>query len=131
MGVFKTLIESQQNSEALNAATSSYVKEEKMKLEKGMAVLATLGANAPFIGLFGTVLGIIRSFAYLGAQSGTSTVMSGISQALFATAFGLFVAIPAVVAFNTFTKLIKDLVTHSESLRDLYISELGATNGRG
>lgn len=131
VGVFKTLIESQQNSEALNAATSSYVKEEKMKLEKGMAVLATLGANAPFIGLFGTVLGIIRSFAYLGAQSGTSTVMSGISQALFATAFGLFVAIPAVVAFNTFTKLIKDLVTHSESLRDLYISELGATNGRG
>lgn len=123
-GSVKTLLEAQQNSESICAALSSYTKEEKMKLEKGLAVLATLGANAPFIGLFGTVLGIIRSFAYLGSQSGTATVMSGISQALFATAIGLFVAIPAVVAFNVFTKMIKDLVTKVESLRDLYISQL-------
>jgi biopolymer transport protein ExbB len=129
-GVAKTLGEAQQNSECLSAAISGYIKEERMKLERGLAVLATLGANAPFVGLFGTVLGIIRSFAYLGSQSGTATVMSGISQALFATAFGLFVAIPAVVAFNIFTKMIKDLVTEAEALRDLYIAELRATHGR-
>lgn len=129
-GAANTLVTSHQTSEAIGAALSSYIKEEKMKLEKGLAVLATLGANAPFIGLFGTVLGIIRSFAYLGAQSGTATVMSGISQALFATAFGLFVAIPAVIAFNIFTKLIKDLVTKVEALRDFYISELRGSHGR-
>ncbi len=128
-GAANILVSSHQTSESIGAALSGYVKEEKMKLEKGLAVLATLGANAPFIGLFGTVLGIIRSFAYLGAQSGTATVMSGISQALFATAFGLFVAIPAVIAFNIFTKLIKDLVTKVEALRDLYISELRGTHG--
>lgn len=129
MGAANTLVSSHQNSESIGAALSGYVKEEKMKLEKGLAVLATLGANAPFIGLFGTVLGIIRSFAYLSAQSGTATVMSGISQALFATAFGLFVAIPAVIAFNVFTKTIKDLVTKVEALRDIYISELRGTHG--
>lgn len=129
-GAANTLVSSHQTSESIGAALSSYIKEEKMKLEKGLAVLATLGANAPFIGLFGTVLGIIRSFAYLGAQSGTATVMSGISQALFATAFGLFVAIPAVIAFNIFTKLIKDLVTKVEALRDFYISELRGNHGR-
>jgi biopolymer transport protein ExbB len=129
-GVAKTLVEAQQNSESLSAAISGYSKEERMKLEKGLAVLATLGSNAPFIGLFGTVLGIIRSFAYLGSQSGTATVMSGISQALFATAFGLFVAIPAVVAFNIFTKMIKDLMTKAEALRDLYIAELRGDHGR-
>jgi biopolymer transport protein ExbB len=123
-GAVVTILQAQQNSESISTALSSYTKEEKMKLEKGLAVLATLGSNAPFIGLFGTVLGIIRSFAYLGAQSGTATVMSGISQALFATAIGLFVAIPAVVAFNVFTKMIRDLMTQVESLRDLYISQL-------
>jgi biopolymer transport protein ExbB len=129
-GACKTLVEAQQNSECLSSAVSGYIKEERMKLEKGLAVLATLGSNAPFIGLFGTVLGIIRSFAYLGSQSGTATVMSGISQALFATAFGLFVAIPAVVAYNIFTKMIKDTVTESEALRDLYIAELRVDYGR-
>jgi biopolymer transport protein ExbB len=129
-GVAKTLVEAQQYPQSVSAAISSYTKEERMNLEKGLAVLATLGSNAPFIGLFGTVLGIIRSFAYLGSQSGTASVMSGISQALFATAFGLFVAIPAVVAFNIFTKMIKDLITEAESLRDLYISEMQVDHGR-
>lgn len=114
-GAANALVSAHQNTEAINAALSGYIKEEKMKLDQGLAVLATLGSNAPFIGLFGTVLGIIRSFAYLGAQSGTASVMSGISQALFATAFGLFVAIPAVIAFNIFTKSIKDLVIKAET----------------
>lgn len=112
------------NTESIDRALIAHVKEEKIKLEKGLAVLATLGANAPFIGLFGTVLGIIRSFAYLGSQSGSAAVMSGVSQALYATAMGLFVAIPAVISFNIFTKKIKDLQSKLESLKDLYISKL-------
>lgn len=112
------------NTEAIDRALLSHMKEERIKLEKGLAVLATLGANAPFIGLFGTVLGIIRSFAYLGSQSGSAAVMSGVSQALYATALGLFVAIPAVISFNIFTKKIKDLQSKVESLKDLYISKL-------
>lgn len=118
------VFKSGKNTEAIDRALLSHMKEEKIKLEKGLAVLATLGANAPFIGLFGTVLGIIRSFAYLGSQSGSAAVMSGVSQALYATALGLFVAIPAVISFNIFTKKIKDLQSKVESLKDLYISKL-------
>lgn len=112
------------NSESIDRALISHLKEEKIILEKGLTVLATLGANAPFIGLFGTVLGIIRSFAYLGSQSGSAAVMSGVSQALYATAMGLFVAIPAVISYNIFSKKIKDLQSKVESLKDLYVSKL-------
>ena len=114
-----------QNSQSFERGLSSFIKEERSKLEKGFNVLATLGANAPFIGLFGTVLGIIRAFAYLGSQSGSSAVMSGVSQALYATAVGLMVAIPAVVAYNSFSNQLKKAIQKLESLRDLYISKLG------
>ena len=116
------------NSEQIDRAVSSYIKEERPKLEKGLTVLATLGANAPFIGLFGTVLGIIRSFAYLGSQSGSAAVMSGVSQALYATAMGLFVAIPAVVAYNIFSNQVKKSVSKAEALRDLLITKLNPTS---
>jgi biopolymer transport protein ExbB/TolQ len=109
---------------AIDRSVSSFVKAEKKNLEKGLTVLATLGANAPFVGLFGTVLGIIRAFAYLGSQSGSAAVMSGVSQALYATAVGLFVAIPAVVAFNIFSKKVKEQISELESLRDLYVSQI-------
>ena len=72
-----------------------------------LAFLGTLGNNAPFVGLFGTVLGIIRAFFDLAAHpgaSGAGTVMAGITEALVATAVGLFVALPAVVAFNLFQR---------------------------
>lgn len=112
-------------SSKIDRAVRSRLTEEKLRLEKGLSVLATLGANAPFIGLFGTVLGIIRSFAALGESSGAaSSVMSGISQALVATAAGLFVAIPAVIAFNTFSQRLRVLIAESESLRDLMIANL-------
>lgn len=111
-------------SETIDRAVASFVKNDRQRLEKGLSVLATLGANAPFIGLFGTVLGIIRSFAYLGSQSGSSAVMSGVSQALYATAMGLFVAIPAVVAFNIYSQKIKQLLGWTESLRDLLIAKI-------
>lgn len=79
---------------------------EQQRLEKRLAFLGTLGNNAPFIGLFGTVLGIIKAFHDLSGnmQGGANVVMSGISQALIATAVGLFVAIPAVIAYNYFMK---------------------------
>lgn len=123
-GALLSALNAKKDSESIDRAVASFSKSDRMRLEKGMAVLATLGANAPFIGLFGTVLGIIRSFAYLGSQSGSAAVMSGVSQALYATAVGLFVAIPAVVAFNVFSKKLKDIYASTESLRDLYISGL-------
>ena len=72
------------------------------RLERRLAFLGTLGNNAPFIGLFGTVLGVVHAFAALGGASGPGAdeVMSAIAGALVATAVGLFVAIPAVAAYN-------------------------------
>ncbi len=77
----------------------------------GLSFLATVGATAPFIGLFGTVWGIIDAFQNIGITQNTSlaTVAPGIAEALVATAFGLLAAIPAVVAYNTFAGKMKDL----------------------
>lgn len=75
------------------------------KLESGLGFLATIGSSAPFIGLFGTVLGIMHSFISIAATHNTSlaSVAPGIAEALFATAIGLFAAIPAVIAYNKFS----------------------------
>lgn len=102
---------------------SFYLKEQRQRLSKNLYILASLGSNAPFIGLFGTVLGIIRAFAYLGSQSGSAAVMTGVSQALYATAIGLLVAIPAVTAYNYFSNQIKKATANLESLRDLFLSQ--------
>jgi biopolymer transport protein ExbB/TolQ len=89
----------------------SYNKLDKeiTSLEKGLGVLSTLGAISPFIGLFGTVVGIIKSFEALSLSNtqNYSQVMAGIAEALIATAAGLFVAIPAVLFYNYFMKKIK------------------------
>ncbi|MFN7453910.1 MAG: MotA/TolQ/ExbB proton channel family protein [Pseudobdellovibrionaceae bacterium] len=111
------------SAQAVDRKFNAEAKELRRDMEKGLAVLATLGANAPFIGLFGTVLGIIRAFAFLGSQAGSAAVMSGVSQALYATAVGLLVAIPAVVAFNLFSKKVKDSLQQAESLKDLYVAQ--------
>jgi biopolymer transport protein ExbB/TolQ len=109
--------------EPVEHAVRGYMNESRLRLERGLAVLATLGSNAPFIGLFGTVLGIIQAFAVLGNQNGqAASVMSGVSRALFATAAGLFVAIPAVVAFNYFSSRIKVALSQCDVIRDLYLS---------
>ena len=83
--------------------------QELANLEKGLGVLATLGSISPFIGLFGTVVGIIKSFAALSLTdtSNYAHVMSGIAEALIATAAGLFVAVPAVMFYNYFMKKLK------------------------
>ena len=76
--------------------------EEALRLERGLSFLATIGSSAPFVGLFGTVVGIMNSFHQIG-QSGAASfqvVAPGIAEALFATAVGLFAAIPAVIAYN-------------------------------
>ncbi|WP_297888318.1 MotA/TolQ/ExbB proton channel family protein [Sulfurihydrogenibium sp.] len=86
--------------------------ELRMQLEKRLGILATFGNNAPFIGLFGTVLGVIKAFHHLGTSSefGVRVVMTGISEALVATAMGLFVAIPAVIGYNYFVRKMRFLI---------------------
>ena len=81
----------------------------RLALEERLGVLATFGNNAPFIGLFGTVLGVIDAFHKLGSGSdfAIGAVMNGISSALVATATGLFVAIPCVIAYNYFVRRMR------------------------
>ena len=113
------------DSEKVERAVRSYVADQRPALEKGFNVLATLGSNAPFIGLLGTVLGIIEAFGALSArQSDTASVMSGISEALVATGIGLFVAIPAVIGYNYFSWRLKTLLAECESIKDLYLSKI-------
>jgi biopolymer transport protein ExbB len=83
------------------------------ELRRGMNVVATVGSISPFVGLLGTVVGIIGAFASIGAvgSAGMSTVMAGISEALIETAFGLMVAIPAVIAFNYLNARISTIET--------------------
>lgn len=91
---------------------------EKSRYEKYLVFLATTGNNAPFIGLFGTVLGIIGAFANLasGSQEAAQMVMAAIGEALVATGVGLLVAIPAVIAFNVFKTRVKKSVSQTELL---------------
>ena len=116
--------------EAVEKAVASTIDRRRLEYEQWLFVLGTLGNNAPFIGLFGTVLGIIRAFADLasntrGAGAGNpSAVMAGISEALVATAVGLFVAIPAVLAFNIFQRLLKRVVGRSNSLGNAIVAGL-------
>lgn len=93
------------------------VAEIKIILEKRLGLLATFGNNAPFIGLFGTVLGVINAFHTLskGSEFGVNAVMGGISEALVATAAGLFVAIPSVMAYNYFVRKIKMILLELEA----------------
>lgn len=99
---------------------------ERHYLERRLLVLGTLGNNAPFIGLFGTVLGVIKAFHDLSANAGAGpeAVMQGLSEALIATAVGLFVAIPCVVAYNYFQKQVKDFLAGAESLNRLLLARL-------
>ena len=93
----------------LNNVLVSSINNEITKLEKNMIFLASLGSSAPFVGLFGTVWGIMNSFQAIGITKNTSlaVVAPGIAEALFATALGLLAAIPAVVAYNKFNNVSK------------------------
>jgi biopolymer transport protein ExbB/TolQ len=123
--VLAALSSEKPDSESVDRAVQSYLSDQKLKLEKGLNVLATLGSNAPFIGLFGTVMGIIQSFGILSSQQGQAmtAVMMGLAEALIATAVGLFVAIPAVVAYNFFSQQLRNITLESQSVRDLIVSK--------
>jgi len=97
------------SADAVNAALAGAKSRERQRFERRLAFLGTLGSNAPFIGLFGTVLGIIKAFHDLAGNQagGVQVVMAGISEALVSTAVGLMVAIPAVVAFNYFNRRVR------------------------
>ena len=100
--------------------------KERMRYNRRLSFLATVGANAPFIGLFGTVLGIIRAFQNMSSNfaDASGTVMAGIAEALIATAVGLLVAIPAVVAYNFYVGVVKDVVANSVLLSKTLLSQL-------
>jgi biopolymer transport protein ExbB/biopolymer transport protein TolQ len=97
---------------ALEAAIEGEMTKRRRELERGMTLLGTLGNNAPFIGLLGTVIGVIVAFADLAdgqSKVAMDRVMGGIAEALVATGVGLLVAIPAVVAYNVFQKKISNI----------------------
>ncbi|MEO6598775.1 MAG: MotA/TolQ/ExbB proton channel family protein [Polyangiaceae bacterium] len=121
---------------AISDAVDSELARVKGELERGMNLLGTLGNNAPFVGLLGTVLGVIISFHALG-DAGQNTqamggVMAGISEALVATGVGLFVALPAVVAYNAIQKRIGEVESNVLSLTKLltaYVRTVDRANG--
>ena len=116
-----------QKTDSLNRALLKASNAEVSRLEKMMFFLATTGSVSPFIGLFGTVWGIMISFVRIGALRSASlqVVAPGIAEALVATAAGLFAAVPAVIAYNYFLGRIKDLSADMEdfSLEFLSIAE--------
>lgn len=107
-----------ERSSGLSNLMEGKIIEERMGLEKRLSILNTLGNNAPFIGLLGTVLGVIKAFHGLGTlgNTGAELVMRSISSALLATAAGLFVAIPVVMANNFFSRKVKIIVQQLEML---------------
>lgn len=101
----------------------TYSLNKKPHLEKYLNFLATVGSNAPFIGLLGTVFGIMDAFRAMATSQGdASAVMIGISQALIATAFGLVVAIPAVIAYNYFQRKVKALLQSVRSAGNICLA---------
>jgi len=111
---------------AMEESMLAYVISERQNLDRGIVILGTLGNNAPFIGLFGTVLGIIIAFQDLARNpaGGPSVVMGGISEALISTAVGLMVAIPAVIAFNYFQRVVKRHISNSEAVVKVVMAHL-------
>jgi len=99
--------------EGVERALEVAITEQEIELEKGLQFLATVGSVSPYIGLFGTVWGIMNSFIGLSQvqQATLSTVAPGIAEALIATAIGLFAAIPAVIAYNRFSSRSQTLLT--------------------
>ena len=125
--VFKTgLSKYNQGKTAAGESMELAARQEILSLERYLGVLGTIGSTAPFIGLFGTVLGIIRAFHDLAIAEGAgpSVVADGIAEALVATAAGLFVAVPAVMAYNYFTRRINNLSLELEGKAAEFIDAL-------
>ncbi len=120
------LTEADLGPEAVDEAAQGALVRERQFMERNLAFLGTVGNNAPFVGLFGTVIGIILAFheLALNTQGGASSVMAGISEALVATAIGLLVAIPAVAAFNLFSRRIKVILGDADVVVHVILSGL-------
>jgi biopolymer transport protein ExbB/TolQ len=135
--VIAGIVEAKMGPEAAEEAMAGASALQRLKLEKRLNFLGTLGNNAPFIGLLGTVIGIVGAFDELGkaknatmtaaAQVAPEAVMSNIAEALVATAVGLLVAIPAVAAFNTFQRIVRTTLSNTEALSHVLLAHLKAT----
>src|SRR5262249_52153675 len=132
------IVEADLGAAAAEEAMAGASALQKLKLERRLAYLGTLGNNAPFIGLFGTVIGIVGAFEQLGkpdasglaaAQATTvsAAVMTNIAEALVATAVGLLIAIPAVAAFNFFQRIVKTTLSNTDALAHVLLAHLKAT----
>jgi biopolymer transport protein ExbB/biopolymer transport protein TolQ len=115
-----------QGPEAVEEILQNGFKERRGQVESGLLFLGTLGNNAPFIGLFGTVLGVVTAFRELGVNAAgqMGNVMSGIAEALIATAVGILVALPAVVAYNFFQKKSADVEENVSSLGNVLLAQM-------
>lgn len=109
---------SDKGAEAAAESMSGATQLARLNLERNLAFLGTVGNNAPFVGLLGTVIGIIRSFSELNASKGkiSDTLMAEVGEALVATAIGILVAIPCVAFFNFFQRVIRARLGQSETL---------------
>jgi biopolymer transport protein TolQ len=127
---FSRLAKQGQDSEAImdgaQRAMRVALSREEEKLERHLPFLATVGSTSPYVGLFGTVWGIMNSFRGLAnsTQATLATVAPGISEALVATAMGLFAAIPAVVAYNRFAAKVDVYISRYETFSDEFSSIL-------
>ncbi|MEZ4461276.1 MAG: MotA/TolQ/ExbB proton channel family protein [bacterium] len=121
----------ERGAEGVEDLLTGALATEKVRYEKGLNFLATVGSNAPFIGLFGTVIGIINAFDNLaaGTDEGAKLVMAAIAEALIATGVGILVAIPAVIAYNYFKGRVKVSVSQTELLGRSLISHLRKGDG--
>jgi biopolymer transport protein ExbB len=117
---------------AVDEVRAAIVEQERARYEKRLAFLGTLGNNAPFVGLFGTVLGIIRSFHDLAGSSGQNTqvVEAGIAEALVATGVGLVVALPSVATYNAFMRHVETRTAAADALAHEILAHLRATPQR-
>ncbi len=123
------------HAEGAEAAMSGTLQFERARLERGILIVGTVASNVPFVGLFGTVLGIIKAFHDLALTTGgaggdnAGVVMAGISEALVSTAMGLAVAIPAVVLYNLLQNQVKTICSRTESMGQLVLARLKANGG--
>ena len=137
------LVEAPRGAQAAEEAMAGASALQRTRLERRLAFLGTVGNNAPFIGLLGTVIGIVAAFDELareaaaagsspGSQAATNaasvsaTLQAHISEALVATAVGLFVAIPAVAAYNLFQRIVKATLANTEAVGHLLLAHLKA-----
>lgn len=130
------LLEADGGAKAADEAMQGAVALQRIRLERRLVFLGTVGNNAPFIGLFGTVIGVVQAFEALGKEDAVSAaataaagmapqqVMAAIAEALVATAIGLLVAIPAVAMYNVFQRKTKSILANTEALSRVLLAHL-------